>query len=143
MSRYLIVAHQTAASSELRKCVKDLMRADPESEFAILIPATQNGFHMVANEVRAREESMDRATESRAMLEDAGAKVLATHVGSSNPLLAIEDELRQRPDYDALVISTLPSGVSHWLKQDLPHKATKFGLPVHHVVSQARVPAHA
>ena len=141
MSRYLIVAHQTAASPELRKRVKELLRDEPGAEFAILIPATETGFHMVQNEVRAREESVVRAAESKAMLEEAGANVISTHVGSNNPLLAIEDELRERPGYDALVICTLPSGVSHWLKQDLPHKAAKLGLPVHHVVAQPRVPA--
>ncbi|MGH2632765.1 MAG: hypothetical protein ACRDG3_05080, partial [Tepidiformaceae bacterium] len=96
MSRYLIVAHQTAASTELRRRVKELLRDEPDAEFGLLIPATQNGFHMVQNEVRAREESLERAAESRTMLETAGAKVLYAHIGSGNPLLAIEDELRER-----------------------------------------------
>jgi steroid delta-isomerase-like uncharacterized protein len=51
---------------------------------------------------------------------------------------AIADELLAHSGYDTLVISTLPPGISRWLKLDLVHRAgRKFGLPVMHVVAEA------
>ena len=51
-------------------------------------------------------------------------------VGDANPVKAIEDALSRRK-YDEIILSTLPSGVSRWLGQDLPHKVTrKFKGPV-------------
>lgn len=58
-------------------------------------------------------------------------------VGDANPMLAIEDALLERGPFDAVVLSTLPPGVSRWLRLDLPHRVeSAFGLPVHHVIGQ-------
>ena len=41
-----------------------------------------------------------------------------------------------KDSFDAIVLSTLPPGVSKWLRLDLVHRVeASFGLPVHHVVS--------
>ena len=143
MPRYLIVAHQTATSPELRKQVKALATEAPQSDFAILIPSTQLGFHLTVNEGAAREASLRRAEEARAMLEETGATVWRTAVGSPHPYDAIADELREHPVYDSIILSTLPEGISRWIGQDLPHKAARLGLPIIHVVSKPRVAAHA
>jgi hypothetical protein len=51
--------------------------------------------------------------------------------------VAIEDELRRPPGYDAIIISTLPPGLSRWLRMDLPDRIQrKFGLPVIQVISR-------
>ena len=56
-------------------------------------------------------------------------------VGDGNPMLAIEDALRDHGPFDEIVISTLPKGLSKWLKIDLPHRAeAAFGLRVTHVI---------
>jgi hypothetical protein len=35
-------------------------------------------------------------------------------------------------------VSTLPHGVSHWLRADLPARIARYsGLPVHHIVGTA------
>jgi hypothetical protein len=57
-------------------------------------------------------------------------------VGDSDPLLAIEDVLA---DFDAteIVISTHPPGRSNWLEKNLPERAaSRFDLPLTHLVSQ-------
>ena len=57
---------------------------------------------------------------------------------------AIADELLAQPDYEALVICTLPPGISRWLRMDLVHRVErKFGGRVIHVVADARAKAHA
>jgi hypothetical protein len=42
----------------------------------------------------------------------------------------------RREQFDEIILSTLPPGVSRWLGQDLPHRVQKqFELPLHHVVA--------
>ena len=41
-----------------------------------------------------------------------------------------------REQFDEIILSTLPPGVSRWLKQDLPHRVERdFSLPVSHVIA--------
>src|SRR6185369_12863623 len=55
------------------------------------------------------------------------------------PLMAIADELREHPGYDAIVIGTLPLGVSRWMRSDLVSQARRqFAMPVYHVVALPR-----
>jgi hypothetical protein len=69
-------------------------------------------------------------------LTSAGARVAATRVGVFDPLQAIEDEVRFG-GYRAVIISTLPHPVSHWLKRDLPAQVMHRhpDVVVHHVVA--------
>jgi hypothetical protein len=50
-------------------------------------------------------------------------------IGDAEPLAAIQDALNLH-GYDEIIISTLPTRVSRWLKLDLPSKAEGLGLPV-------------
>lgn len=131
MSRYLIVTHKTAFSAELRDKVGELVARDASAEFAILVPWD--------------DESVDdagwRAERAQLLLEETvNAKVVRISVGSSDPLQDIGDELNAHPDYDTLVICTLPPGASRWLRLDLVQQAKrKFGLPIIHVVAHSSV----
>ena len=55
-------------------------------------------------------------------------------IGDPAPLTAIEDAVNLG-HYDEIIISTLPLGVSRWLKLDLVSKAKGLGLPVTHVLA--------
>ena len=143
MARYLIVAHQTAASPELLERVEELAAGDPTAEFTLLVPATPTG-HLLHNweEGEARQLARRRAEEAARRLTDAGVRVTAARVGSHSPLEAVGDELQARPGYDRIVLSTFPPGVSRWLKGNLPAiLQRRFRLPVDHVTSQARLPS--
>jgi hypothetical protein len=50
-------------------------------------------------------------------------------IGVAEPLAAVQDAVNLH-GFDELIISTLPTRVSRWLKLDLPHKAAGLGLPV-------------
>jgi hypothetical protein len=59
-------------------------------------------------------------------------------VGDPSPALAVSDAL-ERATIDEIIVSTLPSGLSRWIHQDLPHRLERrTGLPIAHVV--ARIP---
>jgi hypothetical protein len=141
MSRYLVVTHQTALSPDLHRKVIALVAEDPAAEFAVLVPEA-SGVPMTW-EGETVDVARHRAEAAKALLEEiARARVFRTAVGAPEPLQAIADELVMHPGYDALIICTLPPGVSRWLKLDLVHRAErKFGLRVIHVVAEAPSPA--
>ncbi|MCC6385899.1 MAG: HEAT repeat domain-containing protein [Dehalococcoidia bacterium] len=139
--RYLVVAHQTAISPELQREVRAIIARDAAAEFAILVPATpvQHRFAWEDSETIAAARA--RAAEARAAFERTGAAVVRTVAGGRVPLLAIADELREHPGYDALIIVTLARGVSGWLRADLISQARRrFGLPVTHITAARGLP---
>lgn len=110
-----------------------------------MVPATLVSQLLTWTEGQSREVAQCSGVAAKAKLKQLGARVLSVHVGDPSPLLAIEDHLRDNPDYyDALIICTFPPAVSRWLRLDLPHRAErKFGLPVIHIVAQPPIAAEA
>ena len=140
MSRYLVVTHQTALSRDLQRKVRTLVAEDPGAEFAVLVPEAPG--LPTTWEGETVDVAGQREAAKTLLEETARARVVRTAVGAPDPLQAIADELLARPGYDALVICTLPPGISRWLKLDLVHRAErKFGLRVIHVVAEAPAPA--
>jgi nucleotide-binding universal stress UspA family protein len=137
MSKYLVVTHQTALSPDLQRRVSALVAEDPGAEFAVLVPELPGAPRTWEGETI--DVARQRAEAAKTLLEEnARARVFHTAVGAPDPMQAITDELRARPGYDALVICTLPPGISRWLKLDLLHRAErKFHLRVIHVVAEA------
>jgi hypothetical protein len=137
VSRYLVVTHKTAFSTELRQKVGELVATDAGAEFAILVPELQGLDYSWEGE--NVDVASQRAESARVLLEETlNAKVVRTAVGSPDPLRAIGDELQAHPGYDRLVICTLPPGASRWLRLDLVHQAErKFHIPVTHVVAHS------
>lgn len=146
MSRILVVANQTLAGDDLRAFVKARM-AKGSSEFTLLVPATARaqrdptatlvpGVRVPGRAAGAVFDTDDDYADARARLElglselqRLGATVDGD-VGDPDPVEAIRDLLTRRK-FDEIVLSTLPSGVSRWLRQDLPSKVERrFHLPV-------------
>ena len=142
MATYLLVAHQTAESPELLSAARDLASGDPDAEFVLLVPATPVAKLLVWEEGETAEVAERAAQSGAARLRERGLRVRATQVGDANPLMAIGDELRlRRAHYAAILISTLPPGISRWLGLDLPTRARRQ-FPRHrvlHVASAAPV----
>jgi hypothetical protein len=138
----LVVAHQTAATAPLLDAVKDRAERGP-ARFHLVVPRRPHGLARVADPEEYGEE------EARRVLADALPKLsaVAGHevtgaVGDAEPLMAIQDAVNLG-DYDEIIISTLPLGVSKWLKLDLVSKARGLGLPVTHVLAPSQVEASA
>jgi hypothetical protein len=138
MTSYLVVAHQTATSYELLEQVSRLALDDNNATFTILVPATPVDHLLTWEEGETREIAQKHAELAKALFESRGLRVARTQVGDDSPILAIDDELRQSPgEYDAIVLSTFPPGVSRWLRMDVHQQAErKYGMPVVHVVAQ-------
>jgi hypothetical protein len=146
MARYLIVAHQTAASRALIERAQALTEQDRGATFTLLIPAT-HATDVMQSEPNSRftweehavwERAHAKATEARKEFEDSGLRLEAALIGDASPVLAVEDELRMQPgSYDAILLSTLPRARSRWLEDDVDGRLRRLGLPVIHVSGSA------
>lgn len=131
----LVVANRTAESDELLAALRE--RAEQGAvRFTLLVPATPHGVAW-ATEMHAgddeADEHMARAVER---LRNAGLEVEAIR-GDGDPGTAVQDVLNAGGVYNDVVVSTLPSHLSRWLKLDLPHRVERItGLPVLHVEAQ-------
>ena len=131
MTRYLVVAHQTATSLELLDKVTELAEGDSSASFTVLVPATPVHHLLVWEEGETKSVAGKRADMAKTLFESRHLEVVRTAVGDSSPLLAIEDELRAHPgEHDAIVLSTLTPGISRWPRLDVHNQAEgKFGIP--------------
>jgi hypothetical protein len=66
--------------------------------------------------------------------EAANDEIEGLVANSPNAYDDIAEELNAR-SYDEVIISTLPTHVSHWLHVDLPSRVAQLGLPVTPVTS--------
>jgi pentose-5-phosphate-3-epimerase len=133
MRRYLVVGNQTLQSArllrELRTC-----QADGPCSFHLLVPAANPHVHAFWTEGEAHAVAEERLETAIAHL--AGEGVAATgSVGDGNPIAAVTD-LLLREQFDAVIVSTLPPGLSRWIHQDLPRRLERrIALPVSHVIT--------
>jgi hypothetical protein len=138
-SRILVVANRTAATPALLAEIR-ARAADGVTEFHLVVPSTPHGLHRVVDPEETGGDEADRALkEALPLLTEAAGRPVTGEVGDAAPLTAIEDAVNAGA-YDEIIISTLPTRVSKWMKLDLPSKAGGLGLPVTHVSPEA-VPA--
>jgi hypothetical protein len=80
-----------------------------------------------------------RLDEGLAAFRNVGVEATG-EVGDANPVYAVSTALRNRPfgddEWDGIIVSTLPPGVSHWLGLDVVSRIKReFDIPVTHVVA--------
>ena len=126
MASYLLVANETAESEDLLHAVSKIHARDPDAAFVIVVPATPLNLlqQFEGTAKSARWLAAQRAQSTRQKLESLGIRVRSTRVGNWDPYLAIEDELLHE-EYEAIVVSTLPPGLSRWLRMDLPSRVVR------------------
>ena len=134
MRRYLVVANQTLGGESLLEAIRARMAGGPCS-FHVVVPATPPAEYLTWTEGDAAAIAQARLDRALARFGEVGADASGA-VGDRNPILAIEDALRDQ-EFDEIILSTLPPGISRWLKLDLPSRVIDhFRLPVTHVVAE-------
>ena len=114
------------------------MRQGP-CHFTLLVPATPPAEHATWTEGGAKALASRRMEEALTRFRDAGADHADGVVGDAHPARAIDDVLLDRT-FDEIILSTLPPGLSRWLKLDLPRRVEqRVGVPVTTVIG-ARQP---
>ncbi|MBV9336629.1 MAG: hypothetical protein JO262_12450 [Solirubrobacterales bacterium] len=141
-AQVLVIAHQTAATGGLLDAVRDRAQRSP-ARFHLVVPQQPHGMHKVVDPQDAGTAEANRvlAAALPKLSEAAGHEVTGS-VGDAEPLMAIQDAVNLG-SYDEIIISTLPLGISRWLKLDLISKARGLGLPVTHVQADRKVEATA
>lgn len=133
MRRCLVVANRTLANPALVDRLHQLAAEEP-TQFRVVVPATPEG-RVGWTEGGAAHAAAERLDAALRAFAAAGLHVTGT-LGDADPVLAVRDELRTE-DYATIVVSTLPAGVSRWLRLDLPHRIERAtGRPVVHVEAQ-------
>lgn len=131
----LVVANQTSAGSALRGELLARAKEGPH-QFTLVVPATPPREHLVWTDEEASEIAKRRLHEALAVLRGDGLEV-SGRVGDASPTLAIGDALLDHP-YDEIILSTLPPGLSKWLKGDLPDRVRRrYDIPLTVVVAEA------
>lgn len=132
MPAYLIVANQTLGGAELIDHVRGRLETGACS-FHLVVPATPPKEHLTWTEGEAHAIAEHRLAEGIDRLRSLGADVDG-EVGDASPMLAVDDALRSHT-VDGIIVTTLPMGLSRWLKLSLPDRlARKYDLPVSHIV---------
>jgi hypothetical protein len=120
MSTILIVANQTLPSEALASEVAGRIAAGAR-EFHVVVPATPPpGGGFTWDEEAAREAAQERLAAFIAGIVAQGAAADG-EIGDRDPVAAVRDAARGR-DIAEVILSTLPSGASKWLRQDVPSR---------------------
>jgi len=134
MRSYLILANRTLTGPHLVSEAK-LRAARGPCRFHVLVPSTPAGaaYHNWT-EGRAHAFARRRLDHALDRLRAAGLDA-SGEIGDESPVRAVGDALR-RQQFDEIIVSTLPPGLSRWLKLDLPHRLEKcYHVPVTHVTA--------
>ena len=116
----LVVANRTAGSDELIGALKRRAEKGP-MRCTLLVPAGPG--------------AAERLAAGISRLRAAGLEVEGRVGVDANPLFALA-EVWDGSVYDEIVVSTLPTGVSHWLNMDLPQRIARLtDAPVEHVIA--------
>lgn len=135
MTRYLVVAHQTASSSELRGFVRDIAARDSEAVFTLLVPATPPSHLLTWTDGIAATVAQEAGDAAKERLEADGVQVGEVIVGDANPVYAVGDAFNQ-DSWDQVIVSTLGTRASRWLKQDVVSRLEReVNVPVTHVAA--------
>src|SRR3954453_14221669 len=136
-ARVLVVANRTAATPALLAAVRDRAQRGP-AVFTLLVPNTSRGLERIADP-EDHDDSEAKATLELALplLEEAAGAPVTGMGGGPEPPPATHDAVNLH-GFDEVILSTLPSRVSRWLKLDLPSKLNGLGLPVTTVTPAGR-----
>jgi hypothetical protein len=132
-SRILIVANRTAATPGLLSEVRERVKRGP-CRFTLLVPRP---FYDPDTEEAAITLEL-----AIPLLEDAAGGRVEGLVGDTDPFVAVRQAL-DHESFDEVIVSTLPTHVSHWLRLDLPARVKRLGLPVTVVTAKQRALAAA
>ena len=116
----LVVANRTAATPALLGAVRERARQGP-CGFTLLVPRS----YWDAD----TEESAVTLELATPLIEEAAGGHVDALIGDTDPFVAVQAAL-ERQTFDEVIISTLPTHVSRWLRLDLPTRVRRLGIPV-------------
>lgn len=138
MDCYLIVANQTLGGAELEDAIQRRIEGG-HGNFHIIVPIIAPALESTAwagleagtvaiptaEEMdEARRRSEQRLADLVERIRSAGGTATG-EIGDENPARAVKEAL-ERSSFDEVIVSTLPAGISRWLKMDLPSRIDRM-----------------
>jgi len=135
--RILVVANRTADSPDLIAALRQ--RADRSAAgFTLLVPAVPHGLAWAADMKAGWSEAVGRAECAAARIREEGLEFDEVIIGDPDPFAAVGDVLHAR-EFNEVVVSVLPRGISRWLALDLSARLRRtLDLPVIQVIARLR-----
>jgi hypothetical protein len=135
MSRILVVANHTLGGRELANLLRERSQAGG-CHIHVVVPAGPDPRGWSHNDTEDRAGAQRRLAAALDAFATLGCPVTG-EVGDARPVDAVLDALRREPA-DEVVLSTLPPGVSRWLRTDLVRRVERaVDVPVTHVIGAA------
>ncbi|MGN6664126.1 MAG: hypothetical protein ACTHK6_08000 [Solirubrobacterales bacterium] len=127
--RVLVVADKTADSPDLIEALRRRSESGPSS-FTLLVPAVPHGLAWAADMKAGWSDAVERAERAAARVRQEGLGLEDVIVGDPDPFAAVGDVIHAR-EFDEVVVSVLPHGLSKWLALGLPARLRRsIDLPV-------------
>lgn len=134
MTEILVVANETLGARRLRELLDQKAKVNPSLSIRLVIPQSLPRRGSVIYLQSVHDAAQVRLDLALAVLEDLGFEA-SGEIGDSDPFNATMDAIADRKP-DEIVISTLPSTASGWLRRDLVERvAEASGIAVQHVIS--------
>ena len=136
MRHYLVVAHKTLVGPHLLAEIGHHYQAcGSAARFHLLVPLTppSDGAHTEGETAVLAGARLELGLQA---VRDLGVPATG-EIGDVHPVAAVQDLLRRgEVRVDEIIVSTLPPGISAWLRLDVPHRlANAVDVPVHHVLA--------
>jgi hypothetical protein len=133
MRRHVVVGSQTLLSARLLRELR-ARQAEGPCQFHVIVPAANPHVHAFWTEGEARAVARERLDTALDRFRAEGLDV-AGSIGDANPADAVAD-LLLHDQFDSVIVSTLPPGLSRWIHQDLPRRIERrVALPVRLVIT--------
>jgi len=133
MPTVLVLANETIGGEKLLDAIRDRSAREDGVRFHIVVPLTKPRHGNVIYDDAVREGAQVRVDLALAFMRE--EHITGTgEVGDGDPMNAVTDAMAEQ-GIDEIIVSTLPSESSGWLRRDLPERLREeTGLPVEHVV---------
>lgn len=132
MRRYLVVANQTLGGEQLMERLRSCVAEGPCSVH-VIVPASADPTVSFHDEFSDRKLARSRLAEALKRFGGLGVEVTG-EVGDHRPVDAVLDVLRRGEQVDEIIVSTLPAGVSRWLRLDAVSRIERaVEIPVTHI----------
>jgi hypothetical protein len=156
MGRCLIVANQTLGGQALDRAVRDCISRDV-AVFYIVAPTTKVedeleaymggfGVHVgvppdqieAIHERAARHHQAAVAEAHRRAQQRLDQMIEKIRTAGGQAVQATKAVLEHHGDFDEIIVSTLPAGLSRWVRRDVPHRIARLtDVPVTTVEAEA------
>src|SRR5215204_6602255 len=120
MPNVLVLANETIGGAKLLDAVRERAGRGEDVRFHVVVPQANPRFGNVVYDDVVRDSAQVRVDLALEFMHNEGISGTG-EVGDADPLNAVKDAVAAH-GIDEIIVSTLPSESSGWLRRDLPER---------------------